>query len=122
MEINRDRGVVMAKKTVKTAKKAPKKVARSAAKTVKTKSPAAPAARKSSAGPLPVIHEFQIYANPITKRIPENQGPNYYCAIEAPTVNQLALAVQNKINEGWVPTGGLAHGANDMFVQALVRY
>jgi hypothetical protein len=108
----------MAKKSVKTAKKAPKKTA---AKTVKTKT-SAPAAARNTTGPLPVIHEFQIYANPITKRIPENQGPNYYCAIEAPTVNQLALAVQNKINEGWVPTGGLAHGASGMFVQALVRY
>ena len=106
-----------ARKPAKVKAKAKKKPARKA-KAKKTTTSRTSSRRVKG---LPRVYEYEIFANTVRKEIPTNQVPNFYCAVEASDVGELTFTVQNKINEGWIPTGGVTR-SNDTFVQALIRY
>ena len=114
---SKGQAMAKAKPVKKMPVRKPAAALKHASKVLKTKGVKADGLGSSSR-----VYSHELFGNTRPVTIPHNQGPNFYCVLEAATPKDLAFLVQTKMNESWIPTGGIDHSDSPGFFQAMIKY
>jgi hypothetical protein len=98
------------------SKKAGGNKSRAAKVVAKTKGP-----KLEGLGASSRVYSYELFGNTHPVSIPSGQAPNFYCVLEAGSAKDLAFLVQTKMNDSWIPTGGIDHKESGFF-QAMIKY